>query len=225
MSSRIGGRAFAIVLRVTIATVVTTSIWLAGDEAAAAVGPRDRRLTNVALGISVEAPAGWTLSQHTGYRETVVLLLHPDGSRISVNAAATPHRTVADFLKQNLRGLSASGVQVLSSTPGARGALMVDLAAPAGSKSGERLRQAYLVREIPGGWQAIVLTLVCREAIFSSRTPALDFVLNRMTLDEPPVPTGNARNGNGLPAAGGSRGRAGSSDGNGNASAQQSDKR
>jgi hypothetical protein len=188
----------------------------------AAIGPRDRRLTNLAVGIAVEAPAGWTLSQHTGYRDTIVLLLHPDGSRISVTAALTPARTAAELLSKNVPGLNASGMRVLTSVAGARGTLMVDLAATATSDRKERLRQSYLVREVPGGSQAIVLTLVCREEVFAARAPALDFVLNRMSLDEPAPAAGQAR---GVGAAGESGGRTGATDSNRNAPTQQPDKR
>jgi hypothetical protein len=221
MSSPIDRRRFAIPALLAFATIAPSS--LGPREVHGAVSPRDRRLTNLAVGISVEAPAGWTLSQHTGYRDTVVLLLHPDGSRISVNAAATPTRTAAELFRENLRGLNASGLRVLSSAAGARGALVVDLGAAA--NGGERLRQHYLVREIPGGWQAIVLTLVCRDAVFASRAPALDFVLTRMALDEPTPPAGDSRSSGGLPGAGGSGARPPATDSNRNAAAQQPDKR
>jgi hypothetical protein len=225
MSSRIGRRGRAVVVCTALVAALSTPSWLARRHADAAVGPRDRKLTNLAVGLSVEAPAGWTLSQHTGYRDTVVLLLHPDGSRISVNAAPTPHRTSTELLDQNLRGLTASGMKVLSSGPGPRGALLVDLGPPPSRSGGERLRQAYLVRDVPGGRQAIVLTLVCRENVCAGRTPALEFVLTRMAFDDPTLPAGDARNGSALPAAGGSGGRTRAANGNGNTGAQQPDKR
>jgi len=225
MSPPIGRRGRLTVVCTAFAAIVAMSSWFARQHANAAVGPRDRRLTNLAVGLSVEAPAGWTLSQHTGYRDTVVLLLHPDGSRISVNAASTPHRTTTELLNQNLRGLTASGMKVLSSSPGPRGAVLVDVAAPPSHGSEERLRQVYLVREVPAGRQAIVLTLVCRASVCGDRTPALDFVLTRMAFDDPAVSAGDARTGSGLPAAGGSGGRTRATDGNGNTGAQQPDKR
>jgi hypothetical protein len=191
----------------------------------AAVGPRDRRLTSLAAGIVVEAPAGWTLSQHTGYRDTLVLLLHPDGSRISVTAAMTPARTAAELFRQNLPGLNAAGMRVLASVPGARGALIVDLGPAAASTRDERLRQSYLVRAVPGGWQAIVLTLVCRDGVFAARTPALDFVQTRMGFDDPAPAGGELRSLGGLPAAGGSGGRTGAAGGDGNTPTEQPDKR
>ena len=51
---------------------------------AGAIGPKDRRFFSARAGIGVDAPAGWTISTHTGYPNIIVLLLHPDGSRISV---------------------------------------------------------------------------------------------------------------------------------------------
>lgn len=225
MSSSIGRGGRIVFLYAALAAIVAAPSWITRHQAKAALGPRDRRLTNLAVGLSVEAPAGWNLSQHTGYRDTVVLLLHPDGSRISVNAAPTRHRTASDLFNQNLRGLTSSGMKVLSSAPGPRGALLVDLGPPPSHGSGERLRQAYVVREIPGGLQAIVLTLVCREAVCAGRTPALEFVLTRMTFDDPASPAADARSGSALPAAGGSGGRTRPADGNGNTGAQQSDQR
>jgi hypothetical protein len=210
-----------------LAAVVAAALtWMSPRERAlGAVGPRDRRLTNLAAGISVEAPAGWTLSQHTGYRDTIVLLLHPDGSRISVTAAATPMRTAADLVRQNIPGLSASGLRVVSSLPGPRGSVTVDLGPGSDSSRGQRLRQSYLVRETPGGWQAIVLTLVCREGVFDARTPALDFVLTRMGLDEPTPPASDARGLSASVPSGESGGRSGTANGNRDAAAQQTGKR
>ena len=208
------------------AVVVTALPWLSPRQRAlGAVGPRDRRLTNLAAGISIEAPAGWTLSQHTGYRDTIVLLLHPDGSRISVTAALTPAHTTAELFRQNLPGLSASGLRVVSSVAGPRGSLTVDLGPGTEAPRGQRLRQSYLVREVAGGWQAIVLTLVCSEAVFDARNPALDFVLTRMGLDEPTPPASETRAlGGGLPA-GQSGGRSGTANGDRHTPAQEAGKR
>lgn len=225
MPSTVGGRRFGFASLASLLVSVIVASNAAPNGAVAAIGPRDRRLTNLALGISVEAPAGWTLSQHTGYRDTVVLLLHPDGSRITVTAAATPAPSASELLRTNMRGFSSSGLQVLSQSTGARGALMIDLASKAASNRGERLRQAYLVRDVPGGRQAIVLTLVCRESVFASRTPALDFVLTRMSLDEPTPPAGSPVQPGASPADGSSGGRTRGAGGNGNSPTQQPDQR
>ena len=85
------------------------SLAFAGLDEASAVGPHDRHLTSLRHGLAVEAPAGWTLSQHTGYGDTVVLLLHPDGSRISVSAAPTSVPDPATLFDQNRKGLVALG--------------------------------------------------------------------------------------------------------------------
>lgn len=171
-------------------------------SSAQALGPHDRRLTNARLGISVEAPAGWILSQHTGYADTVVLLIHPDGSRISVTAAKTEARDAHALLTQNGRGLAAQGLIATPVGPGTRGSLAVDLSAPGRP---DKMRQLYLVRDVPLGRQAIVLTLVSETKSFPSRTAALDFVAARLTLDEPlPPSTGSSRGTGSAGAAGNS---------------------
>src|SRR5436309_1498840 len=71
--------------RVVLVAASAVTALVVGDPARA-IGPRDRHFSRARHGIGVEAPAGWTLSQHTGFGDTVVLLLHPDGSRISLSA-------------------------------------------------------------------------------------------------------------------------------------------
>jgi hypothetical protein len=177
-------------------------IWFASPTAA--VGPKDRRLTSSRAGITVEAPAGWAFSQHTGYADTVVLLVHPDGSRISVTAAGTIARTATALYEQNRAGLVAQGLGPSAPGPGVRGSLAVDLS-PLGLRDrNERVRQLYLVRDIPGGRQAVVLTLVCLASAFAARTSALDFVMTRMVWEEP-VPAA----GRGAGALAGTAGHAG----------------
>lgn len=157
----------------------------------AAVGPQDRRLTNARSGISVEAPAGWTLSQHTGYGDTVVLLLHPDGSRISVTAALTSARDAVALFAQNRPGLAAEHLEPSPIGRGPRGSLAINLARS--DQGSEKVRQLYLVRDIPGGRQAIVLTLIGRADSFATHSSALDFVATRLGLDDPATPVGSTR--------------------------------
>jgi hypothetical protein len=171
-----------------LAAVVT----LAGAEPARALGPRDRHLTSTRQGISVEAPAGWTLSQHTGYGDTVVILLHPDGSRISLTAAPTTATDTAALLEQNRKGLVAQKLNPSGPQPGPRGFLAIDIASPGRP---DRLRQLYLVRPTPTGRQAVILTLVGRAAAFDDQLAALEFVVNRMAFDDPtPPPDAAAKN-------------------------------
>jgi hypothetical protein len=166
----------------------------------AAINPKDRRLADVRTGITIEAPAGWTLSRHTGYGDTVVLLLHPDGSRISVSAARTTVRDAAALYEQNRAGLTAQNLLPSANGPGPRGSLAVDLGA-AGRP--DKIRQLYFVRDVPGGRQALVLTLVGRADGFTTRTPALDFVATRMGWEDPAPTPGSTRTGNGRPSGAG----------------------
>ncbi|HEY8925660.1 MAG TPA: hypothetical protein VIU64_14835 [Polyangia bacterium] len=177
-------------LSLRFALVLATGLSLAGLDEASAVGPHDRHLTSLRHGLSVEAPAGWTLSQHTGYGDTVVLLLHPDGSRISVSAAPTTAPDPAALFDQNRKGLVAQKLSPSAPQRGPRGFLAVDIAAP---DRPERLRQLYFVRPTGQGKQAIILTLIARAAAFSVHTAALDFVANRLTFDEPTPPGGSSK--------------------------------
>ena len=168
---------------------------------AGALGPNARRLTDVRSGISVEASSGWTLSQRVGYAGTIALFVHPDGSRISVTATTTVAPDADALYKQNRPGLVAQGLIPSPSAPGARGSVSVDLAVVGRT---DRMRQLYLVRDIPGGRQAIVLTLVSNVKSFAARAPALDFVATRLTLEDPPPPSGaNRAQGVGLTGTGG----------------------
>jgi hypothetical protein len=157
---------------------------------ASGLGPKDRRLTDVRSGISVEAPTGWTLSQRTGYADTVALFVHADGSRISVTATTTTARDADTLYNQNRAGLVSQGLSPSPVSLGARGSVAVDLSAAGRS---DRMRQLYLVREVPRGRQAIVLTLVASAKVFAAHTPALDFVATRLTLDEPLLGSGSSR--------------------------------
>jgi hypothetical protein len=152
-----------------------------------ALAPQDRRISHARTGISIEAPAGWALSQHTGYGETVVLMLHPDGSRISVSAVTTPARDAAALFALNRPGLVAQGLLPSAPRAGPRGSIAIDLHREGGA---DLLRQLYLVRDVPGGRQAVVLTLVSRVEAFESHGPALDFVATRLALEDPIAPSG-----------------------------------
>lgn len=149
---------------------------------AQALGPNDRRVSDSRSGISVDCPAGWTLSRHTGYTNTIVLLIHPDGSRISVSAARSKVGDARALYEQNRPGLAAQGLSARLGGTGPRGAFAVDLST---TGRAEKMRQLYLVREVPGGRQAVVLTLVANDKVFSAHTSALEFVVTRMGLDDP----------------------------------------
>lgn len=166
---------------------------------ARALGPRDRHLTDVRHGVSVEAPAGWTLSQHSGYGDTVTVLLHPDGGRISVTASSTNAADGRALFEENQKGLLAQKMQPGAPQAGPHGFTSVDITVPGRT---DRLRQLYLVRPTPQGKQALILTLVCRDTLFAELVSALTFVAERLELDDPlvPAPTGGPR----TPGAGGS---------------------
>ncbi len=195
---------------IELALLIAAAMPICFGAHAAAIGPKDRRLTNVRVGISIEAPAGWTFSQHTGYADTVALLVHPDGSRVSLTVAGTILQSAAALIESNRPGFLAQGLVPSLPTPGARGSLGVDLQAPGRIDRNERVRQLYLVRNIPGGRQAVVLTLVCGAKVFAARALALDFVAARMSLEDPVSPLGMARVGveaTGGTATGGHAGR------------------
>ena len=179
-------RCLVLVSSFALGVAVVSTLLLGRADVARAIGPRDRHLTSLRHGIAVEAPAGWTLSQHTGYGDTVVLLLHPDGSRISLSAAATTAADAGALYEQNRKGLLAQKLSPGAPQPGSRGFLAVDITTP---DRPDRLRQLYLVRSTASGKQAVILTLVSRASAFSVHTAALDFVANRLTFDEPTPPT------------------------------------
>jgi hypothetical protein len=154
-------------------------------NSAQAIGPHDRHLTSTRHGISIEAPAGWTLSQHTGYGDTVVVLIHPDGSRISVSAAPTQVADARALFEQNRKGLAAQHMIASDPQPGPRGFVVVDLTS---SSSSNRLRQLYLVRPTASGNQAIVLTLMGKGNAFTEQRSALEFVVTRLEFDDPERP-------------------------------------
>jgi len=155
-------------------------------SSARAIGPRDRHLSDVRHGVSVEAPAGWSLSQHSGYGDTVTVLLHPDGGRISVTASPTTAADSRALFEENQKGLLAQKMLPAPPQAGPRGFTSVDIAVPGRS---DRLRQLYLVRPTPQGKQAVILTLVCRDTLFAELTSALTFVAERLELDDPEPPT------------------------------------
>jgi hypothetical protein len=184
----------------TLLFVAATTSAMGVSPSGAAISPKDRRLADTRTGITIEAPAGWTLSQHTGYADTIVLLLHPDGSRISLTVAKTDAREAAALYQQNRAGLIAQHLVPSPVAPGPRGSLSVDLSVPGRP---EKMRQLYFVRDVPGGRQALVLTLVSRSDAFASRIPALDFVVSRMGWEDPAPLPGATRGGGGVSASGG----------------------
>jgi hypothetical protein len=155
-----------------------------------AASPRDRRFFNARYGVGVDAPPGWTLSQHTGYPNILVVLLHPNGGRISVSAALTPALDAQSLAEQNRHGLEAQHFVIARAGAGPRGGVQVD--AHSNTRS-DLLRQLYLVRPIGKGIrQAIVLTLVARSETLTALAPGFDWAVAHLAL-EPPTGTDDVR--------------------------------
>jgi len=147
---------------------------------ALAINPKDRRFVSAKVGIGVDAPPGWTFSTHTGYPSVVVLLLHPDGSRISIAASPTPAKSARELVELNRRGLEAQKLSVVSVGAGARGGFEVVARAEARDES---LVQLYIVRPVgAGAQQAIVISLIARSEVVATHRPALEWVVTRLAL-------------------------------------------
>ena len=71
----------ALLVAAAIAIAVAASAFA---DTARSGSAKERRYFSARHGIGVEAPPGWTLSQHTGYPTVLVALVHPGGSRISI---------------------------------------------------------------------------------------------------------------------------------------------
>jgi len=177
---------------------------------AGAVGAKDRRFFSARAGIGVDAPAGWTISTHTGYPSIIVLLLHPDGSRISVAVAETPAASARELVELNRKGLEAQKLAVTSVGAGARGG--VEVASRAGARE-ESLVQLYMLRPLPTGVrQAIVISLFVRTEAVALHRPAFDGVVAKLMLETPETPASGAASpataaADGRPPANGGAGR------------------
>jgi hypothetical protein len=175
------------------ASLLPVSLCLLGLVVAAAslgtmvaAAPRDRRFYSGRHGVGVDAPTGWTISQHTGYPSILVLLLHPNGSRISVSAAPTPATDARALADQNRRALELQHLEIAKVSPGARGGVLVEAR---GGLHPDELRQLYIVRALPdGARQAVVVTLVTRADTLAAALPGFDWAVAHMSLE---APTGN----------------------------------
>jgi hypothetical protein len=153
----------------------------------ATIGPaggatKDRRFASAKLGVTVEAPNGWTMSLHTGYPNIIAVLLHPSGGRISVAISQTTARSSQELADQNRRGLEAQGLSVGASSNSGAGGITLD----AQSRTrAEAVRQYYLVRETTPIRQAVVVTLTTGKDLLASMGAALDFVVGHLALESP----------------------------------------
>jgi hypothetical protein len=185
-----------------------SNLWaLAGCAAAAAliapatqaradttpVGARQpARFLSARAGVGLETPPGWSLSLHTGYPNVLCVLVHPQGSRISVAVDRATALDSAALVAENRPGLAAQGLTIDRVSPGPLGGVVVDARAPRRNQS---LRQLYLVRPVGGGpdlRQAIVLTLTTTAAQLAAASGALDWVMAHLELRAPVRPDDKA---------------------------------
>jgi hypothetical protein len=175
-------------LRLALALALSMSVV---HVAGAATAPKDRRYVNARNGISVEAPTGWALSTHTGFPSILVLLIHPDGSRISIavseSQAASPH----DLAESNRKGLEAQALKIIGVRAGARDGVEVEAQSAARAES---VIQLYLLRETTarGPRQAIVITMVTPTPSLVVHRPAFDYVVGKLSLSPLPEPPGRS---------------------------------
>lgn len=169
---------------IALPVVATLALALVAlDWGAAGAASRDRRFFSARHGVGVEAPTGWALSQHTGYPEIIVVLLHPDGSRISVSVAPTKAADARQLAEESRKGLEAQHLVIGRVGPGPHGGVLVD--AKNAARASE-LRQLYFVRPIGGGKrQAVVLTLVARSDALALAAPAFDWAAAHVTFAPP----------------------------------------
>ncbi len=148
-----------------------------------AQGAHDRRFFSSRAGVGLEAPPGWTLSLHTGYPKILCVLLHPGGSRISlaVDEAVTAADAAA-LVEETRPALAAQGLEVTAVSAAARGGVQVDARAV---HRNQQLRQLYLVRAVPWGKQAVVLTLTAPAADAAAAAGSLDWVAGHLDLQPP----------------------------------------
>jgi hypothetical protein len=175
---------FALLLGPIICPFVCTII-SGAHQASAATAPKDRRYASARHGISVEAPTGWTLSTHTGFPSILVLLVHPDASRISIAVSDSAEKTPRDLAETNRKGLETQGLKIIGVRAGARGGIEVEAQS---APRAESLVQLYLLRApaAPGPRQAIVITMVTPTASLVVHRAAFDYVVGKLGLN--PLP-------------------------------------
>jgi hypothetical protein len=169
-----------------IALVIAMAMAVAiAHQARAASAAKDRRYASARHGISVEAPTGWTLSTHTGFPSILVLLLHPDGSRISIAVSESQAKNARDLAESNRKGLEAQGLKIVGVRAGARGGVEVEAQSAAGAES---LVQLYLLRTTPteGPRQAIVVTMNTPTASLVVHRAAFEYVVGKLGLNPMP---------------------------------------
>ncbi len=186
MSSRSITRARFATSALTVA--LTASLLVAPARGA---GPTERRFVSARNGITVEAPTGWTLSTHTGFPNILVLLLHPDGSRISIAVSDTPAKDAREVAEPNRRALEKQTGGAITARAGARNGVELDGQV---TSRGEAIVQLYLVRALApeGPRQAIVVSLIAPQPALSVRRADLDYVIGKLGLTPVTLPAATA---------------------------------
>jgi hypothetical protein len=166
---------------------------LAARADSAPVGARQpARFLSARAGVGLETPPGWNLSLHTGYPNVLCVLVHPQGSRISVAVDRATALDSAALVAENRPGLAAQGLTIDRVSPGPLGGVLIDARAP---RHNQALRQLYLVRPIAGGpdpRQAIVLTLTTSPDQLAAVSGALEWVIAHLDLRAPVLPDDKA---------------------------------
>lgn len=172
----------ALLVAAAIAIAVAASAFA---DTARSGSAKERRYFSARHGVGVEAPPGWTLSQHTGYPTVLVALVHPGGSRISIAVDRTDVKDAAALVEQSKPGLLAQGLTIERTSAGPHNGVLVE------ARSGRRnqaLRQLYIVRAVPGGpedKQAVVITLAAPAPDVAAASGPFDWVLARLQFEAP----------------------------------------
>jgi hypothetical protein len=172
----------AVLIAAAIAIAVAAS---ALADTARSGSAKERRYFSARHGIGVEAPPGWTLSQHTGYPTVLVALVHPGGSRISLAVDQSTVKDAAALVEQSKPGLNAQGITIERVSPGPHNGVQVEARATGRNQA---LRQLYVVRNLQGGpdaKQAIVVTLAAPAGDLAAATGPFDWVLARLQFETP----------------------------------------
>jgi hypothetical protein len=172
----------ALLATAALALAVAASAFV---DAAQSSSGKERRFFSARNGVGVEAPPGWTLSQHTGYPTVLVALVHPGGSRISVAVDRTTVKDATALVAQSKRGLLAQGLTIERVAPGPHDGVQIEARA---ARRGQALRQLYVVRKVEGGRderQAVVVTLATPLAELGAASGSYDWVLAHLTFEAP----------------------------------------
>ena len=172
-------------LSLVVALAAIAVAQLAPAQTTRGSSSKERRYFSARHGVGIEAPSGWTLSQHTGYPSVLVALVHPGGSRISLAVDKTAASDAAELVKQSKPGLAAQGLTVERAYAGPHAGTQIEARSDSRNQA---LRQLYIVRDIdggPNGKQAIVLTLAAPFDQLAGAIGPYEWVLGHLALETP----------------------------------------